>query len=90
MKNQWGKKKRLKNLRASNQKRPSTGKVAACAGGDGISEDRTFQSIIEHMLKDIVDQGGIISLSMDDGCLSIKGEVSGIFLSGVSGKEAEE
>ena len=52
-----------------------------------MGEDRDLQAIIGRVLKDIVDQGGTISLSMDDGKLCISGEASDEFHGEESDKE---
>ena len=52
-----------------------------------MGEGRDLRAIIERMLKDIVDQGGTISLSMDDGKLRISGEASEEFHGEESDKE---
>lgn len=86
MKNQWNRKKRLKPLHSSKANRSRTAR-GLTAGGKGMGEGRDLQAIIELVLKDIVDQGGTISLSMDDGKLHISGAASDEFYGEESDKE---
>lgn len=90
MKNQWNKKKRKKPFRSSKRNRPDASRTGALAGGAGMAADSEFHSTLEIMLMDIVDQGGTISMNVEDGRLSISGDTSGMNLCDVSGKEAKQ
>jgi hypothetical protein len=90
VKNQWNKKKRKKPFRSSKRNRPDVSRIGALAGGGGMAADSDLLSILEIMLMDIVDQGGTIFMNVEDGRLSISGEISGMILCDVSGKEAKQ
>lgn len=89
MKNIWNKKAKRKHLSSFKKKHSKSNGSCFIEEGKVIAEESETLSILKSMLKDIVDQGGTISMNVEDGRLSIKGEVSGMDLYGVSGKEAE-
>jgi len=87
VKNQWNKKKRRKHLRSSKMIRPCEKRAGVIARGKVIGEESDILTILKIMVKDIVDQGGTISLNMEDGRLCVKGEVSDQFPGGATEKE---
>ena len=90
MKNEWNKKAKRKHLRSCKKKHSMGNASCLVVGGKAIAKASGIRPILNTMLMDIVNHGGTISMSMEDGRLTISGKPRGMVLSGVSRKEAEE
>ena len=84
------KNQRKNPFRTSKRRRPRPRRDGVLARGEGMGVDCDLLTIIEIMLKDMVSSGESISLIMDDGRLVVIGEISGIDLCDISGKEVEQ